>query len=71
MRKMNKVPSLDQLTMEDADELKDCFLFKLSQVGHLRNFQKVIFLSSSEDSYVPWHSARISRHDGNNKRSRL
>lgn len=60
MRKMNKVKSLDQLAMEDAESLKDSFLYKLSQSGTLRNFRKIILLSSSEDSYVPWHSARIS-----------
>lgn len=63
MRKMNKVKSLDQLAMEDAESLKDTFLFKLSQTGHLHNFQKIILLSSSEDSYVPWHSARICYPD--------
>ena len=30
----------------------------------MRNFKKVILLSSSEDSYVPWHSARIEYYDG-------
>ena len=47
MRTVNKVPSLDQLSMEDADHPRDTFLYRLSQVGHLRNFQKVILLSSS------------------------
>lgn len=60
MRKMNKVTSLDQLAMEDAESPRDSFLFRLSQNGHLRGFQKVILLSSSEDRYVSWHSARVS-----------
>lgn len=58
MRKMNKITSLDQLAMEDTEAPKEALLFKLSQTGHLKDFQKIILLSSSEDSYVPWHSAR-------------
>lgn len=71
MRKMNKVASLDQLAMEDAESLRDTFLFKLSQSGHLRDFQKIILLSSSEDSYVPWHSARVCYPDESNSSSKL
>lgn len=71
MRKMNETKSLDQLAMEDNESLKSTFLYKLSEKGHLQNFQKIILLSSSEDSYVPWHSARICYHDGSNSRSKV
>lgn len=47
MRKMNKVTSLDQLALEDAESPRETLLFKLSQSGHLRDFQKIILLSSS------------------------
>jgi len=59
MRKMDKVKSLDQLSLEDNSKKEDTLLYKLSKEGHLRHFKKVILLSSSEDSYVAWHSARI------------
>jgi len=47
MRKTNSILSLDQLAMEDTSHLRNTFLFKLSEGGHLRNFKKIIFLSSS------------------------
>lgn len=34
-------------------------MFKLSKLGSLKNFKNLVFLSSYEDSYVPWHSARV------------
>ena len=59
MRKMNKLKSLDQLSMEDNDKLRNTFLYKLSKDGSLINFKKIILVSSTEDSYVAWHSARM------------
>jgi hypothetical protein len=44
---------------------------KLSRDGHLRNFKKIVLVSSSEDSYVAWHSARIEYYDGSNKNSKV
>ena len=71
MRKTNKVKSLDQLSMEDNEKLRSTFLFKLSQEGHLRSFRKIILVSSSEDSYVGWHSARLEYHESNNNSSKI
>ena len=62
MRKMNKLKSLDQLSMEDNDKLRNTFLYKLSKDGSLINFRKVILVSSVEDSYVAWHSARVESY---------
>ena len=59
MRKMNKLKSLDQLSMEVNDKLRNTFLYKLSKDGSLINFKKIILVSSTEDSYVAWHSARM------------
>jgi hypothetical protein len=47
MRKMNKIRSLDQLAMEDYDKIPETFMYKLSKLGHLRDFKKIILLSSS------------------------
>ena len=71
MRKMNKVKSLDQLSMEDSEKLRSTFLFKLSREGHLRDFRKVIVVSSSEDSYVAWHSARMEYYESSNNSSKV
>lgn len=57
MMKQNK--SLDQLSMSDALSPDNTFLYNLSKSGSLKKFKKIILISSAEDNYVPWHSARI------------
>ena len=49
--------------MSDAQDPKDSFMYHLSSEGNLKLFKKVILISSAEDSYVPWHSARICGYD--------
>lgn len=58
--KFKTITSLQQLTMEDEKDVRKTFLYKLSKEGNLKRFRRIILLSSFEDSYVPWHSARIS-----------
>jgi hypothetical protein len=53
--------------MEDAPNLKNTYMYRLSTQGSLKDFKKIILLSSLEDSYVTWHSARISTYDSNTK----
>ena len=48
--------------MEEKKKPKETYLYKLSYEGSLKKFRKIILWSSFEDSYVPWHSARISFH---------
>lgn len=36
-------------------------MFKLSKEGSLKDFHRIVLVGSPEDSYVPWHSARIHR----------
>jgi hypothetical protein len=57
--------------MQESGDPRKTFLYELSQSGHLRYFRKVILLSSFEDSYVSWHSARISGHRSNNAQSQV
>lgn len=71
MRKMNKLKSLDQLSLEDSKNISDSCLYKLSQTGTLRAFRKIILVSSFEDSYVAWHSARLEYYDSDNSSSRV
>ena len=71
MRKMKDTKSLDQLSMNDSQKLKDSFLFNLSQEGSLKQFNKIILISSAEDSYVPWHSARICYFKSTNSSSKI
>ncbi|XP_024525450.1 uncharacterized protein LOC9659903 [Selaginella moellendorffii] len=50
---------MHQLTFSDKTNIEDSFLFKLSQAKTFELFQNVILLSSPQDRYVPYHSARI------------
>jgi len=48
--------------MEDSTKLEDSFLYKLSMKPGLEWFSKVILVSSRQDLYVPYYSARIQKH---------
>eukprot|EP00271_Cylindrocystis_brebissonii_P020187 TRINITY_DN657_c0_g1_i2.p1 TRINITY_DN657_c0_g1~~TRINITY_DN657_c0_g1_i2.p1 ORF type:complete len:1016 (-),score=234.69 TRINITY_DN657_c0_g1_i2:939-3986(-) len=48
-----------ELTLTDHPDMKDCFLYQLSQKPTFEYFQNVILLSSPQDRYVPYHSARV------------
>ena len=58
-KKIRKAHSLDQLTMSDHSDYRQSVMYKLSIGGSLKNFRKVVLVSSFQDKYVPWHSARI------------
>jgi hypothetical protein len=49
--------------MVDESSIEKSFLYKLSRDGNLQKFKKIILISSAEDSYVPWHSARICGYE--------
>ena len=71
IRKFKNIQSLSQLSMEERGNPRKTFLYELSKTGHLRYFRKIILLSSFEDSYVSWHSARISPHRSTNSLSKI
>ena len=50
-----------ELVLEDGihGKVKKSLLFKLSQNGALKNFKKIILVSSPKDQYVPSYSARV------------
>lgn len=56
---MHPSTSLKQLSNKDNVDIKQTFIYKLASIGSLKNFQNVVVLSSLEDKYVPWNSARI------------
>lgn len=51
--------SIVQLSCRDAPDLRQTFMYKLSQVSNLHLFKNVLLCGSSQDRYVPLHSARI------------
>ncbi|KAL9699347.1 hypothetical protein quinque_002788 [Culex quinquefasciatus] len=59
MQKWKKSGSLLQLCLRDAPDLRQSFLFRLSQRSTLHHFKNVLLCGSSQDRYVPPHSARL------------
>lgn len=45
--------------MKDNVDIRQCYLYKLSQEPGLEHFQFVLLCGSSQDNYVPIHSAHI------------
>jgi len=54
-----KVPSLDELCMRDSSDLRNTLLYRLSENNSLKGFKQLALISSSQDEYVPYESARI------------
>uniref|UniRef100_UPI00358E979D protein FAM135A isoform X2 n=1 Tax=Myxine glutinosa TaxID=7769 RepID=UPI00358E979D len=59
MQKLKKSSSLLQLTLRDNPDPRRTFLYKLSQKPGLQYFKHVVLVGSTQDRYVPFHSARI------------
>ncbi|RZF40574.1 hypothetical protein LSTR_LSTR013288 [Laodelphax striatellus] len=59
MQKWKKSSSLLQLALRDAADVRQTFLYRLSQRCHLSHFRHLLLCGSSQDRYVPLHSARI------------
>jgi len=59
LKKWRKSRGLQELTMTDAEKMEDTYLYKLSKAKGLAGFKIVTFLSSYQDQYAPFESARI------------
>ncbi|KAJ7958857.1 hypothetical protein O6P43_019513 [Quillaja saponaria] len=59
LKKLKGTQCIHQLTFTDAPDLQNTFLYKLCKQKTLENFKHIILLSSPQDGYVPYHSARI------------
>lgn len=59
MQKWKRSESLLQLCLRDATDLRESFLYRLSQRSTLHQFKNVLLCGSSQDRYVPPHSARL------------
>ncbi|XP_051133330.1 uncharacterized protein LOC127252978 isoform X2 [Andrographis paniculata] len=59
LKKFRGTQCIHQLTFTDDSDLQNTFLYKLSKERTLEHFQNIILLSSPQDGYVPYHSARI------------
>lgn len=59
LKKLKGQQCIHQLTFTDNLDLRNTFLYKLCKQKTLESFRNVILLSSPQDGYVPYHSARI------------
>ncbi|KAL2617139.1 hypothetical protein AAZV13_08G170300 [Glycine max] len=59
LKKIKGTQCIHQLTFTDDHDLENTFIYNLSKKKTLANFKNVILLSSPQDGYVPYHSARI------------
>lgn len=59
MQKWKKSGSLQQLALKDSGDIRKTFMFKLAEKSNLHLFKNVLLAGSSQDKYVPIHSARV------------
>ena len=59
MQKWKKSGSLLQLAMKDSSDFRQTFLYRLSLESGLEHFKHILLCGSSQDHYVPIHSAHI------------
>ncbi|KAL7199346.1 hypothetical protein ACSBR2_021602 [Camellia fascicularis] len=64
LKKLKGTQCIHQLTYTDDADLQNTFLYKLCKQKTLENFKNIILLSSPQDGYVPYHSARIEMCQG-------
>ncbi|XP_027354668.1 protein FAM135B [Abrus precatorius] len=59
MKKLKGSQCIHQLTFTDDPDFQNTFLYKLCKQKTLEHFRNIILISSPQDRYVPYHSARI------------
>ncbi|KAM7250422.1 hypothetical protein ACFE04_022305 [Oxalis oulophora] len=59
LKKFKGTQCIHQLTFSDDPDIQNTFLYKLCMQKTLENFTNIILLSSPQDGYIPYHSARI------------
>ena len=59
LKKWKKSVALSQLSMTDNKDLEKTVLFELSRVEGFAWFKHIIFVSSFQDQYAPFDSARV------------
>ncbi|KAJ6763498.1 hypothetical protein OIU79_024111 [Salix purpurea] len=59
LKKFKGTRCIHQLMFTDDSNLQNTFMYKLCEQKTLENFRHIVLLSSPQDGYVPYHSARI------------
>ena len=60
VRKWFNSTSLLQLSLKDSPNPRDSFLYHLSEAPSMECFRHIVLLSSYQDKYVPYHSAKLA-----------
>lgn len=60
VRRWYNSKSLLQLSIKDAPNSRDSFLYHLSESPSMENFRHVVLLCSPQDKYVPYQSAKMA-----------
>ena len=63
LRQLKGAKCLTELSLCDAPDPRDSLLYRLSKARSLALFTHLLLVSSSEDRYVPHHSARMQLCD--------
>ena len=58
-KKWSNSSSLNQLSLTDTKDVRKSFLYQMSSFPGLSWFSNVILVSSKQDTYAPYDSARI------------
>lgn len=61
LSQVQKCESLTQVKMKDNNSLRRCYLYDLAMNDSLKWFRNIAFVGSSQDSYVPYESARVEK----------
>lgn len=59
LKKWRKSKCLLQLSMTDSKNIEETALYRLSKASGLQHFKNVVLVSSYQDQYAPFDSARI------------
>lgn len=73
LNKIKKDSVIIELQMNDSEKPRESFLYKLAQEDKLHWFNNLILVSSPQDSYVPYLSARIqpTKPNSNSKTNKV
>ncbi|XP_057417136.1 uncharacterized protein LOC130711495 [Lotus japonicus] len=59
LKKLKGTQCIHQLIFTDDPDFQNTFIYKLCKQKTLEHFRNIILISSPQDGYVPYHSARI------------
>ncbi|MED6173783.1 hypothetical protein PIB30_062879 [Stylosanthes scabra] len=59
LKKLRGTQCIHQLTFTDDPDIQNTFIYKLCKQKTLDHFKNIVLISSPQDGYVPYHSARI------------